>query len=323
MRILITGGAGFIGTNAAEYFIPKSKKIYILDNFYRPTSRKNAAYLTQLSPKIKMTEDSVLNKRRMIELVQKVDLVLHLAAQVAVTDSLRNPQLDFETNVVGSINILEAARQFNPRAILIYASTNKVYGDLKKVKMDKQKGVGESAPIDLYSPYGCSKGAADLYWLDYRRSFGLKTVVFRQSCIYGPHQYGIEDQGWLAHFVIQVLKHKPITIYGAGKQIRDLLYIDDLIKLYDTAVKNIDHVMGEAFNIGGGPENALNLLQAIHLIEKTTGNKAVLKYASQRLGDQDYFVADNRKLLKALKWEPTTKVKQGLLKLISWCQINA
>ena len=322
MKMLITGGAGFIGANATLGFLNQVEKIYVYDNFSRITSEINARFLAKQSSKIRIIEGDVKDFVKLKDLVKKVDIVLHLAGQVAVTNSLKDPKADFDTNLIGSFNVLEAARRFNPKITLLYASTNKVYGNLSKIKIDKQKGIDETTPIDLYSPYGCSKGAADLYFLDYYRSYGIKTVVFRQSCIYGPWQYGLEDQGWLAFFALQIINKKPITIFGNGKQVRDLLYIYDLIKLYRLVVEQVDKAKGNAFNVGGGPENSLSLLQAISLLEKQIGQKAKLSFGPKRLGDQDYFASNNNKAKKLLSWRPEIFVKNGLDKLTSWCQEN-
>jgi len=320
LNILITGGAGFIGTNMAEQFLPLAEKILILDNFSRPTSKLNADFLKKLSPKIQIFEGSVLDEALVKKLVLQVDIVIHLAAQVAVTTSLIDPQADFDTNVRGSFCVLEAVRKHNPSAIVLYSSTNKVYGDLATVKYDPKLGIDELAPIDLYSPYGCSKGAADLYFLDYARSFGLKTVVFRQSCIYGPHQYGLEDQGWLAFFVLQFLRRGDITIYGDGNQIRDMLAVEDLTKLYQQAVFKIAEIKGQVFNIGGGVTNATSINHALAEIEEIVGHGTKISKADKRLGDQDYFVADTRKAKEILVWQPEINYQLGLKKLVSWGQ---
>jgi CDP-paratose 2-epimerase len=320
MRLLITGGAGFIGTNCALHFLPLADKIFILDSFNRPSSAKNADFLVKQSGKIIIAKGDVRDFAVVKKLAAKADVILHLAAQVAVTTSIKDPQADFETNTVGSFNVLDAVRQYNPKAIVLYASTNKVYGSLESVAVDRKKGVDETTPIDLYSPYGCSKGAADLYFLDYHRTFGLKTMVFRQSCIYGPHQYGVEDQGWLAYFVLQLLKERPITIYGSGRQVRDLLYVDDLVKLYKLAVRKIELVKGQVFNIGGGIANSLSIRSAIGILEKKLKVRADLKQGLKRLGDQDYFVSNNTKAKKSLGWAPETSIEEGLDRLIEWCR---
>ncbi|HCC84351.1 MAG TPA: CDP-paratose 2-epimerase [Candidatus Pacebacteria bacterium] len=320
MRLLITGGAGFIGTNTVEGFLQSAEKITVLDNFYRPTSRKNATYLTKLSPKISLIEGSVLDQKLINQLVSQADAVIHLAAQVAVTTSLTNPQIDFDINVKGSFMVLEAVRQFRPEIPVIYSSTNKVYGDLVGQKIDRRHGVAETVPIDLYSPYGCSKGSADLYFLDYARSFGLKTVVLRQSCIYGEHQFGIEDQGWLAFFVLQHLRRQPITIYGTGKQVRDLLQVKDLVQLYRLVIQKIDQVAGQVFNVGGGVANSTSINQALAEIQTLVGWKTPLTSAAKRLGDQDYFVADIRQAKRLLGWQPTINYQPGLTQLVDWCR---
>ena len=322
MKILITGGAGFIGTNAAQFFLPEAEKIIVLDNFLRPTSKKNADYLKKLSAKIEIYPESILNTSLLEKLSSKVDVIIHLAGQVAVTTSLDSPQNDFEINAVGSFSLLECVRKYNPKAVIVYASTNKVYGDLEEVKINKKKGVDESTPVDFYSPYGCSKGAADMYMRDYSRSFGLKTVVFRQSCIYGPWQYGVEDQGWLAFFTRQILNENIITIFGNGKQVRDLLYVDDLLKAYSFAIEKIHEIRGEVFNIGGGPENALSLVEAIDKLEAVSGKKAKVSFGKKRIGDQDFFVSNNNKLGKKLDWKVNIKVDDGLSRMMKWCKKN-
>lgn len=228
-----------------------------------------------------------------------MDVVFHLAAQTAVTASIKDPQRDFQTNVVGTFNLLESIRINNPKAILVYASTNKVYGP-------------QGRALDFETPYGCSKGAGDQYVLDYCRTYDLKTVVFRQSCIYGPHQFGNEDQGWVAWFVTAALQNKKITIYGDGKQIRDILYVDDLFAAWDTAVRKINQVKGLAFDIGGGVKNKISLLELVAILEKELGRKIKIKFAPKRLGDQDIFVSDNLLAKKLLGFKPK-KRKEALL----------
>lgn len=318
MRLLITGGAGFIGTNAALHFLPTSKEIVILDNFSRKTAIKNALFLRKQSKKIKIIQGDVRNINDLVPIVKKADVVLHLAGQVAVTTSLQNPRDDFECNVLGSFNVLEAARKYNPKAILIYSSTNKVYGNMSARPLHVKRGISETQPVDFYSPYGCSKGAADLYFQDYHRSFNLNTVVFRQSCIYGQHQYGVEDQGWLAYFAIRFLNKKPITLYGNGKQIRDVLFVDDLISAYHLTIDKISKVNGEILNIGGGEKNAVSLLSALDLLKANLGYMVSIRHAPKRLGDQDYFVSDNSKIESMLKWRPTVSYTVGLDKLLQW-----
>jgi len=320
MKILITGGVGFIGTNTAIYFAKKNHQITIVDNFSRLGVEKNASFLKKNFPKIKIIKTNVSQIKNYQAFLDKAEVIIHLAGQTAVTTSIKNPENDFKNNLVDSFTLLEYLRKNNPKAIVIYSSTNKVYGDLKAMK--KISPVDENTPLDFISPYGCSKGAADCYFLDYQRIFGLKTVVFRQSCIYGPHQLGVEDQGWVAHFTKQFLLKKAITIFGDGKQIRDLLYVDDLVEVYDKAIKNIEKVKGQAINIGGGKNNAYSLLQVIKILEKEFGYKIPIYFDKARIGDQKYFVSKNKKAKKLLNWQPKTNFLKGLKELIRWQKEN-
>ncbi len=331
MNILITGGVGFIGTNCAIYFSKdKKNKVCVIDNFSREGVQKNAKFLQKNYPRIQIIKADINNIRIYKSILAKSDVVIHLAGQTAVTTSIKNPTLDFKSNLLGGFNLLEAVRKFNPEAILLYSSSNKVYGDLKNhqiKKIDKSKhyidlchpqGIDENEKLDFISPYGCSKGSTDLYFLDYARIYGLKTVVFRQSCIYGEFQIGVEDQGWVAHFTKQFLAKKPITIFGDGYQVRDLLYVNDLIQVYDSAIENINKVKGLAFNIGGGVKNAFSLVQTIEMIKKTLNKEVKISFKSPRLGDQKYFVSSNNKIKKYLDWQPKISFSAGLKKLINW-----
>jgi len=320
MKILITGGVGFIGTNTAIYFAKKNHQITIVDNFSRLGVEKNALFLKKNFPKIKIIKSDVTSIKNYQSFLNQVEVIIHLAGQTAVTTSIKNPKNDFENNLVDSFTLLEHLRKNNPNAIIIYSSTNKVYGNLSSMK--KFTPIDEKAPLDFISPYGCSKGAADCYFLDYHRIFGLKTVVFRQSCIYGPHQLGVEDQGWVAHFAKQFLFKKPITIFGDGKQIRDLLYIEDLVEAYEKAVKNIEKVKGQAINIGGGKKNAYSLIEVIKILEKEFGYQVPIYFDKMRVGDQRYFVSKNQKAKELLNWQPKTKFLNGLKELIKWQKEN-
>ncbi|MFA6005949.1 MAG: GDP-mannose 4,6-dehydratase [Patescibacteria group bacterium] len=320
MKLLITGGAGFIGVNTALHFLNRASSITIFDNFFRPTSSVNAQFLKKKSSKIKIVEGDVRDEKKIADEVKQADAIIHLAGQVAVTTSLTDPATDFSINVLGSFNVLESARKYNPHATLLYSSTNKVYGDLSKVDIDKHTGIDENTPIDLYSPYGCSKGSADLYFLDYARSFGMNTIVFRQSCIYGPHQYGVEDQGWLAFFALQFLRHKPITVYGTGEQVRDLLFVEDLAEGYEKALQQGPKIAGQVFNFGGGPQNSVSINEAINHLAQIFGYTVPLTYDKKRLGDQDYFVADTRKAERTLGWKAKTGYQSGLKTMIDWCK---
>jgi len=320
MKILITGGVGFIGTNAASYFSKKNHQVTVVDNFSRKGVEKNALFLKKKIPKIKIIKSNVSSIKNYQSFLNQAEVIIHLAGQTAVTTSIKDPKNDFENNLVDSLTLLEHLRKNNPKAIVIYSSTNKVYGDLKAMK--KFSPVDENTPLDFISPYGCSKGATDCYFLDYHRIFGLKTVVFRQSCIYGPHQLGVEDQGWVAHFAKQFLFKKSITIFGDGKQIRDLLYVEDLVEAYEKAIKNIDKVKGQAINIGGGEKNAYSLLEVVKMLEKEFGYKIPIYFDKKRVGDQKYFVSKNKKAKKLLNWQPKTLFSKGLKKLINWQKQN-
>ncbi|MEK7079132.1 MAG: NAD-dependent epimerase/dehydratase family protein [Patescibacteria group bacterium] len=335
MNLLITGGVGFIGTNTALHFAKNKKNVItIVDDFSRPGVEVNAAYLNKQISNIQIIKCGVKDINKYISVLKNADAVIHLAGQTAVTKSIQNPLHDFETNIHASFVLLDTLRKINPKATFIYSSTNKVYGDLarheiRKNKVKKQyedichpKGLDEDEPLEFISPYGCSKGAFDMYALDFARIYGMNTVVFRQSCIYGPFQMGVEDQGWVAHFSKQILKNKPITIFGDGLQVRDLLYVGDLVEAYDLAIKNIKKVRGSAYNIGGGIKNAYSVIQVIKLLQKNMKNLTPVSYVSPRLGDQKYFVSANKKIGKDLRWKVKTNFKQGLQHMIDWQKDN-
>jgi CDP-paratose 2-epimerase len=259
-------------------------------------------------------------------------VILHLAAQVAVTTSVTEPRHDFEVNALGTFNLLESARRHAPSAAFLYASTNKVYGGLEHVGVEQRNGryafrdspggISENEPLDFHSPYGCSKGAADQYVRDYARIYGLRTVVFRQSCIYGWRQFGVEDQGWVAWFTIASVTGKPVTIYGDGRQVRDLLFVDDLCEAYDAAVERIERASGQVFNLGGGPDNTLSLLELVEHLDRLTGRPLRPSFAAWRPGDQPVFIADVSRASEALGWRPRTGVTEGVEKLAAWVQEN-
>jgi CDP-paratose 2-epimerase len=259
-------------------------------------------------------------------------VILHLAAQVAVTTSVAEPRHDFEVNALGTFNLLESARRHAPSAAFLYASTNKVYGGLEHVGVEQRNGryafrdspggISEDEPLDFHSPYGCSKGAADQYVRDYARIYGLRTVVFRQSCIYGWRQFGVEDQGWVAWFTIASVTGKPVTIYGDGRQVRDLLFVDDLCEAYDAAVERIERASGQVFNLGGGPDNTLSLLELVEHLDRLTGRPLRPSFAAWRPGDQPVFIADVSRASEALGWRPRTGVTEGVEKLAAWVQEN-
>lgn len=332
-KMLIIGGAGFIGVNAARYFASKKWHITVLDDLSRKGTDKNLAWLKKDYPKnIRFVKADIVSDLSVLQKqINSHEVVLHLAAQVAVTTSIVDPRQDFMTNVLGTFNVLEAIRLSKNKPTLLYSSTNKVYGSLPDVPVIAEKtkytfkdtnhkkyGIDESAPIDFHSPYGCSKGAADHYVIDYSRIYGLKTVVFRQSCIYGEYQFGVEDQGWVAWFTIASMLKKNLTIYGNGKQVRDLLFVDDLVELYDRAIHKINKVSGQAFNIGGGPRNTLSLIELLSALDNDHGLKTKASRAKVRAGDQPVFVADIRKAHKVLGWSPKISVKDGLSRLVSW-----
>src|SRR6267143_1822354 len=316
-RVLITGGAGFLGVNAAAHLIEHGWHATILDNLSRKGTEKNLRWLITKHPaRITFVKEDVRNAGGLDEHVKNQDAIIHLAAQVAVTTSLIDPATDFDINARGTLNLLEAARKHNPEAPFVFASTNKVYG-----KLDHKSGpCKETQPLDFHSPYGCSKGTADQYVRDYARCFHMNTVVLRQSCIYGAHQYGTEDQGWVAHFVHSILKERPLTIYGDGTQVRDLLDARDLSALYALAIDKIGITRGEIYNVGGGPENQRNLLEVIDQIGELTGRKPQFSHADWREGDQKFYVSDISKAKDDLGWEPRIAFDRGLRELISWAE---
>jgi CDP-paratose 2-epimerase len=317
MHILITGGAGFIGSNLASFY-GKKHAVTVFDSLERKGSEKNAAWLKKTIPAIRIIKGEITDADILRKVTQNVDVVFHLAAQVAVTNSVADPKKDFQVNMVGTFTLLEAIRKSGQKPSIIYTSTNKVYGDIERTKGWKKHPIAETQPLDFYSPYACSKGGADCYIHDYSRIYGIPTTVFRQSCIYGTRQYGTEDQGWVAHFVRRALDGKPITIYGDGKQMRDLLFIDDLIRMFDMTLKHRKITSGQIYNVGGGEDNAVTLNTVIKKIEKLLKQKIIVTYADERPGDQHYFVSDCAKAQKQLGWHPTIAVDEGLSKLISW-----
>ena len=314
-RILITGGAGFLGINAALDFIADGWHATLLDNLSRPGTERNLKWLITEHP-LRMTfiKEDVRNAGGLAAHVANQDAILHLAGQVAVTTSLVDPTTDFDVNARGTVNLLEAVRLHNPDVPFVFASTNKVYGKLDKSNV----ACKETQPLDFHSPYGCSKGAADQYVRDYARCFQMNTVVLRQSCIYGAHQYGTEDQGWVVHFVHSILNDRPFTIYGDGTQVRDLLDAKDLCALYATVIEKIGIARGEIYNVGGGPENQRNLLEVIAQIGELTKRKPQYTFANWREGDQTFYVSDISKANKELGWMPKIAFDRGIRDLIAW-----
>jgi len=329
---VITGGAGFVGTNLAKRLLEAGKRVVVLDNLSRAGVERNLQWLhDHYENRLEVYVGDIRDLATIKRIMKGADQVFHFAAQVAVTTSLHAPINDFEINARGIINVLEAIRaQDNPPS-LVFTSTNKVYGGLEDLvfvadgsrynpsdKYILQNGIGESRSLDFHSPYGCSKGAADQYVIDYARTYGIPAVVFRMSCIYGPHQYGTEDQGWVAHFVIRAIENEPISIYGDGKQVRDVLFVEDLVDAFLLAQKHIATLSGQAFNIGGGPENTTSLLELLDLIGEFQGQKIPMNFGDWRPGDQHYYVSDIRKFKKATGWYPKHSVPEGVAKLYRW-----
>jgi len=303
--------------NAADHFAKQGWQVRLFDNLSRAGSDQNLAWIGAQHPSsLDFRGGDVRDSDLVTEAVRGVDAVLHLAAQVAVTTSLADPLGDFAINLTGTLHVLEAVRRGAPEATVVFASTNKVYGELE----DLDRAVTEDQPLDFRTPYGCSKGAADQYVHDYGRSFGLRTVVLRQSCIYGRHQNGSEDQGWVAHFVHSILAGRPLTIYGDGHQVRDLLDARDLCRLYELAVEPGGPAAGQVFNVGGGPSNARDLLQVIAAIEDASGRKAEYEFAEVRPGDQRRYVSDLASVTSALNWRPEIDVDAGLADMIAWAR---
>jgi len=332
--ILITGGAGFIGVNSASAFAAKGWRVVVLDNLSRKGAELNLNWLSD-HHKIEFEQADVRDAHKVAEIVKQTQphVLLHLAAQVAVTTSVADPREDFDINAVGTFNVLEAVRLHSPDTFFINASTNKVYGKMEDLGIverdgryeysDLRSGVPEHRNLDFHSPYGCSKGVADQYTIDYARVYDLATVTLRQSCIYGPRQFGIEDQGWVAWFTIAAMLGKEITVYGDGKQIRDVLHVDDLVSAYVAAIENREAVSGQAINIGGGPNNTLSLLELLDYLEKNLDKTITPKSDEWRPGDQPVFVCDLTKAKKLLNWQPKNSVDQGVVKLIDWVSKHA
>lgn len=328
---LITGGAGFIGSNYAYRLLQKGEKVTIFDNLSRQGAERNIHWLESKFGKnsFELIQADVRDLEALDKAVPGKQVILHLAAQVAVTTSVTNPREDFEINAFGTFNLLEAARKTGDLPIILYSSTNKVYGGMEDVSVLEQDtryayadypfGINEKYPLDFHSPYGCSKGCGDQYMRDYHRIYGLRTVVFRQSCIYGSRQYGVEDQGWLAWFIIAAVQGREITIYGDGKQVRDVLYVTDLLDAYDSAITNIDKVAGEVFNVGGGPHNTISVWREFApILEEKLGKKVPTSFSSWRPGDQKIYVSDIRTAGEKLNWNPKVGVDEGIANLIEW-----
>ncbi len=331
----ITGGAGFIGSNYVSRLLERGEKVTIYDNLSRAGASRNLAWLKGKfgEAAFRITVGDVRDAALLTASSRSADVIVHLASQVAVTTSVTHPREDFEINALGTFNVLEAARLNERKPVFIYASTNKVYGEMEDVKVVEDatrwkyanlpQGCPETQPLDFHSPYGCSKGTGDQYVRDYARIYGLRSVVCRQSCIYGPRQFGVEDQGWIAWMIIAAVTGKPITIYGDGKQIRDILFVDDLLNAYDAAIARIERVKGQVYNLGGGPENTMSIWTEFGpLLERLLGRRVPVARADWRPGDQKVFVADIRKAELELGWKPAVGVEQGVGRLFEWVKTN-
>jgi CDP-paratose 2-epimerase len=334
--VLITGGSGFVGANLADRLAASGERVLIYDNLSRPNVVANLEWLQRRhGHRIETAIADVRDADALLETMRQASAVIHLAAQVAVTSSLEDPVTDFEVNARGTLNVLEAARRQPDPPPLIFASTNKVYGETfeaSRLLEERSRyrpadgmspAVDEAWPLGLCSPYGCSKGAADAYVLDYARVFGLRTVVFRMSCLYGPRQFGTEDQGWVAHFLLRALRAEPITIYGDGRQVRDLLYIDDAVDAYMRARARIGALAGQAFNLGGGARNAVSLLELLARFAELGVAAPPVRFADWRPGDQRYYVSDISRFERLAGWRARTGVREGLRRLHRWLVASA
>ena len=334
-KYLITGGAGFIGCNYVHRLLGRGQQVAVFDNLSRRGAEANVAWLRREhgAGAFDLTVGDVRDADALVKAVEGANVVVHLAGQTAVTTSVQDPRSDFQDNALGTFNVLEAARRATPQPVVLYASTNKVYGEMTEAAVLEQEtryvyaerphGVSEEQPLDFHSPYGCSKGAGDQYVRDYARIYGLPTVVFRQSCIYGPRQMGVEDQGWVAWFIIAAVQGESITIYGDGKQVRDVLYVDDLLDAYDAAVERIGVVKGRVYNVGGGPNHTMSIWAEFRpMLEQLIGQSIPVSYDDWRPGDQRIFVSDVRKAEGELSWRPQVGVEEGLRRLYDWVAAN-
>lgn len=335
LNYLVTGGAGFIGSNYVHRLAQRGEKVTIYDNLSRAGAQRNLEWLQQSCGQeaFNLVVGDVRDASLIAESARDADVIVHLAGQVAVTTSVTDPRADFESNAFGTFNVLEAARLSRRNPIFIYSSTNKVYGGMEDVEIveeptrwrykDLVNGCPESQPLDFHSPYGNSKGAGDQYTRDYSRIYGLRSVVFRQSCIAGPRQFGIEDQGWVAWFIIAAVTGRPITIYGDGKQVRDILYVEDLLDAYDLAINRNDIAAGQVYNLGGGPKNVMSVWAEFGpILESLLGRKIKVRRGDWRPGDQRVFYADIHKAEQELGWKPNIGAEGGIHKLFSWVQEN-
>ena len=333
---LVTGGAGFIGCNYVHRLLGRGEQVTVYDNLSRQGTEANVAWLRDRhgAESFSLVVGDVRDHDGLLRATRGADVVVHLAGQTAVTTSVADPRTDFEHNALGTFNALEAARQAGTNPIFLYSSTNKVYGGMEDAVVVEQEtryayedwplGIPETRPLDFHSPYGCSKGAGGQYVRDYARIYGLPTVVFRQSCIYGPRQMGVEDQGWVAWFTIAAVTGRPISIYGDGKQVRDVLFVEDLLDAYDAAIAQIDRAAGEVYNIGGGPRNTMSVWAEFRpLLARLVGRPVSASYSAWRPGDQRVYVSDIRKAERELGWHPHTNVVAGIERLYNWVVSNA
>ena len=332
---LVTGGAGFIGCNYVHRLLSRGEQVTVYDNLSRRGSGANVAWLREQhgAGNLHLVVGDVRDYDTLAQAARKTGVVVHLAGQTAVTTSVKDPRSDFEDNALGTFNALEAARHAGTNPIFLYASTNKVYGGMEEVAVIEQEtryayrdfplGIPETQPLDFCSPYGCSKGAGDQYVRDYARIYGLPTVVFRQSCIYGPRQMGVEDQGWVAWFIIAAITGQPITIYGNGKQVRDVLFIDDLLDAYDAAIAHIDVAAGQVYNVGGGPAHTMSVWAEFGpILERLIGHSIPVSNDDWRPGDQPIYISDIRKAGRELGWRPQVGVEEGIRRLYEWVVAN-
>jgi CDP-paratose 2-epimerase len=329
---LITGGAGFIGSNLANRLLGMGRKVRILDNLSRPGVEQNLQWLRQQhASNLEFVRADVRDAGAVAQAVAGATQVFHFAAQVAVTTSLDKPHEDFAINAMGTLNVLEAARARPVPPAVFLTSTNKVYGGLEDLQLSVQgqrylpvdatiaaQGIGEDRPLDFHSPYGCSKGTADQYVIDYARSYGLTTLVFRMSCIYGPRQFGTEDQGWVAHFILRALRGERITLYGDGMQVRDILFVEDLVDAFLLAEQNAPRLKGRAFNMGGGAANTISLIDLLDRIEQLHGERPSVSFDTWRTGDQRYYVSDTRCFQRETGWQQRVKAEDGIARLYHW-----
>jgi CDP-paratose 2-epimerase len=338
LKALITGGAGFIGANLAHRLLGRGDDVTVFDNLSRRGTDRNLAWLRETHSRgaFHFVQADLRDYPALLAAARGADVVYHLAGQTAVTTSVVDPRADFEDNALGTFNALEAtraARDAGADPIFIYTSTNKVYGGMEDVAIEERdnryayrdfpQGIDESHPLDFHSPYGCSKGSGDQYTRDYARIYGLRTVVMRQSCIYGYRQFGVEDQGWVAWFLIAAVTGQPITIYGDGKQVRDVLFIDDLLDLYDAAIEHIDAAVGQVYNVGGGPGHTMSIWTEFGpILEQLLGHPVPVSYADWRPGDQPVYVSNIDKARQELGWSPQVAVKEGIERLYNWVVAN-